>query len=374
MHPDLPAVRLLAAVATRADDAILRDRRRSVTDDARLLEIAGKLGMTIALDAAAEALDFPTAVRQRLVASSMLVALARDASLRLLDELRDAGVPAERAIVIKGGALALAFPSTANRAVCDADVVVPTVDVAAWLEAATRIGAHVEETAGYEAAHFTRDRGMIELHLALPGFAGNDAGPGWDALCPRAVAIAGQPWLMPEAPVAREIAVQHFLFHHGGEAGHALRTLQDLSLLEDRGEGDGLSWDNPAVARATTRLRSIALAIRDGRDDDPEAAAFLGGLTSILDETTGRSFAEESREWLEQKPGALGKAALLARRLVPRVSEMRHSPDDTRLTVAARYVTRPFELIRKYRAAKQADRARGSAVAEWKAEVARLAR
>lgn len=372
MHPDLAAVRLLAAVACRASDAVVRARRAEVADEARLLEVAAKLGVTLALDAAAASLALTIESRRRLVASAMLSALSRDASLRILADLRDAGAPAERAIVIKGGALALAFPATANRVVCDVDVVVPRADVAAWLAAATSIGARVEETAGYEAAHITRDRGMIELHLALPGFAGNDEGPDWEAIRERATAIPDQPWQMPDAPVAREIAVQHFLFHHGGQAGHALRTLQDLSLLEGRGEGAGLAWENPAVSRATARMQGIALAIRDGRDDDAEAAAFLAGLATVLDEASGRSFAEESRHWIEQKPGTLGKAALLARRLVPPVSEMRQSPDDSGPTLVRRYLGRPFALLRKYVAARRIDRDRATTIATWRDEVERL--
>ncbi len=374
MSHDLSAVRLLAAVACRAGDEVVDARRAAVTDEPRLIEIAGMLGLTLALDAKAEALNLALPARRHLVASAMVVSLARDAALRLLADLHAAGVPSGRAVVIKGGALSLAWPALAHRVVSDVDVVVPQDDVEPWLQAAARLGAQVTRTIGYEAAYFTRDRGMLELHLALPGFAGNDAGPDWTALHPRSTPIAGQPWLMPVAPVAREIAVQHFLFHHGGEAAHALRTIQDLSLLEDSGEGPGLDWGTPAVARATERMRHIARSIRAGHDDDAAASDFLVGLTSILGETTARSFAEESRQWIQTKPGLSGKLALLARRLIPPVSEMRKAPDESRLTIATRYARRPLELIRKYRAAAHTDRRRTAALRQWREEVARLGR
>jgi hypothetical protein len=371
---DLGVVRLLAAVACRAGEGELRARRAGVSDEARLLEVAGLLGMSIALDAAAGVLDLAVESRRRLVASSMVSSISRDASLRLLSTLHDAGVPSNRAIVIKGGAMTLTHPATAHRIVADLDVVVPHSDVAAWLDAAARAGMHVHETSGYEAAHIKGDRGMIELHLALPGFAGNDAGPGWEALHPRSRPVEGEPWRVPEPPVSREIAAQHFLFHHFGEASHALRTLQDLSLIEGDGEGEGLDWGTPAVARATARLRDVARAIRDGRDADAEPNAFLSSLASILGEPTGRSFAEESRHWVEQRSGALAKVALLARRLVPPVREIRRTPDDSALTIATRYARRPFELLAKYRAAARADRARTAALAGWREEVERLGR
>jgi len=374
MHPSLPSVRPVAAIACRASEAVVRARRAEVEDEARLLAVAGSLGMTLALDARAGELDLTVDTRRRLAATSMLVSLGRDTSLRMLAALHDAGVPSSRAIVIKGGAIALARPSDAHRAVADVDVVVAESDVTAWLEAAVRIGMSVRRTTGYEVAYITRERGLIELHIALPGFAGNDAGPGWESIHPRAHHPEGQPWLVPDPPIAREIAVQHFLFHHGGEAGHALRTLQDLTLLDDGGEGDGLDWGNPAVARATARMREIARAIRDGRDGDPAADAFLSNLATIVGEQTFRSFAEESRHWIVQKQGAWARIALLARRLAPPVGEMRRAPDDTRLTIAARYARRPFDLLGKYRAASRADRARGNALGQWRAEIERLAK
>jgi hypothetical protein len=330
--------------------------------------------MTLALDASAESLALAVDTRRRLVAGSMIASLARDGSLLLLGALDDAGVPSSRAIVIKGGALALARPADAHRAIADVDVVVPAADVAAWIDAAERAGISVRRTTGYEVAYLTRDRGMIELHLALPGFAGNDAGPGWEALHPHTHRVAGTPWHVPDAPVAREIAVQHFLFHHGGEAAHALRTLQDLTLLEDGGEGEGLDWGTAAVARATTRMREIARAIHDGRDRDPAADDFLSNLATILGEQSSRSFAEESRHWIEQQHGAVARLKLLARRLVPPVGEMRRAPDDTALTLAARYARRPFDLLGKYRAASRIDRTRGDAIAQWRAEIERLVR
>jgi hypothetical protein len=367
-------VRLVAAIACRAADDVVRARRGEVDDEAQLLEIAGQLGMTLALDAAAGSLDLAVDTRRRLAATSMLVALGRDTSLRLLAELHEAAVPSGRAIVVKGGALALAMPGTAHRAVSDVDVVVAEADVPAWLESATRIGMNVRLTTGYEVAYLTRDRGMVELHVALPGFAGNDRGPGWEALHPRSHQVEGHPWLVPDAPVAREIAVQHFLFHHGGEAAHALRTLQDLTLLEDGGEGEGLDWGAPAVARATARLREIARAIHEGRDGDPAAEAFLSNLATIAGKQSSRSFAEESRHWIETQHGIGGRLALLARRLVPPLSEMRHAPGDGALTIAARYARRPYDLLGKYRAAARADRARGEAIGQWRAEIERLAR
>ncbi|MFA6959059.1 MAG: nucleotidyltransferase family protein [Thermoanaerobaculia bacterium] len=374
MHPSLPAVRLLAAVACGADAATVGERREEATDEARLLQVAGALGMTLALDAVAESLGLAVDTRRRLVAGSMVVALARDNALHLLGALHDAGVPSSRAVVIKGGAVALAMPAEAHRAMCDVDVVVPDADVPAWIAAAERVGINARRTTGYEVAYLTRDRGMIELHLALPGFAGNDAGPNWDALHRRAHRVEGGSWLVPDAPVAREIAVQHFLFHHGGEAGHALRTLQDLTLLDDGGEGDGLEWGNPAVARATARMREIARAIREGRDSDPDADAFLSSLATILGEQSSRSFAEESRHWIEQQRGAVARLRLLARRVAPPVSEMRKAPDDSTLTIAVRYARRPFDLLGKYRAAARADKGRGDAITGWRAEIERLGR
>ncbi|MBI2212264.1 MAG: nucleotidyltransferase family protein [Acidobacteria bacterium] len=373
MHPDLPAVRLLAAIACGAGKAQLRARREAVSDEGRLLEIASMLGISIALDVAADALDLAVDSRRRLAASAMVSAIARDASLRLLASLHAGGAPSERAIVIKGGAMALTHRGTANRVVSDLDVVVPRSDVPVWLDVAARCGASVHETSGYEAAHIARERGMIELHLALPGFAGNDAGPGWELLRTRARPVEGGPWLVPEAPAAREIAVQHFLFHHFGESSHALRALQDLTLLEEDGEGEGLDWGGPPVARATTRLREIARSIRTGRDDD-EPLAFLSGLAGVLGGATARSFAEESRHWVGQRAGAKAKIALLFRRLVPPLREMRRSPGESALTVAARYARRPFELVAKYRATARSDHERTSALAGWREEVERLGR
>lgn len=374
MHPSLPAVRLVAAIACRASDEIVRARHAEVADHALLLDIAGKLGMTLALDARADDLELSVDMRRRLVASAMLTGVRRDASLRMLEALHDAAVPSERAIVIKGGAFALMWPAHAYRTITDVDVVIPEADVGAWLDGAATIGVDAHRTRGYEAAHLTCDRGMIELHLALPGFAGNDEGPGWEALHARSRTLEGQPWRVPIASVAREIAVQHFLFHHGGEAGHALRTLQDLTLLEDDAEGDGLDWGTSAVARATTRMREIARSIRDGRDAEPAPATFLAGLTTILGEQSSRSFAEESRHWIGQQPGTFARLALLARRLVPPLGEMRHTPDDSAVAIAARYARRPFELLGRYRTAAKLDRTRSDAVAQWRSELERLAR
>lgn len=371
MNADLAVVRLLAAVACRAPESRLRALRAEVADEDRLLELAGALGLTIALDAAADALALGQTTRRRLVASSMMTALQRDAALRLLDSLHEAGAPSSRAIVIKGGAMTLLHPAEAHRASCDVDVVVPRADVTAWLEAAARAGASVKETSGYEAAHLSRDRGMVELHVALPGFAGNDAGPSWEALRARSGPLAGRPWLVPSAAASREIAVQHFLFHHGGEAGHALRTLQDLALVDADGEGDGIDWGTPAVARATEGMRAIARAIRDGDDDDREARSFLTSLALVAGEHTSRSFAEESKHWIDAQPGVAGKLALLARRLAPPLRDVRREGDSP-LTVALRYARRPFDLAAKYRAAARRDRERAATLGAWRDEIERL--
>lgn len=353
------AYSFLVAATARAPEKVLLSRWARIEAEGieDLLWLAGSLAVTPVLgrfiQAHSSRLQPP--VMRRLTAAALMARSRGAISLALLQRIaaQDCMSDSEN-IVIKGGGLTLAGLTDRDRYFVDIDVVIDRETLDRWREAASLCGASWQSGApgGYEVAYISADHSLIELHVALPGRAGSEHGPSYDALRKHARAVSPR-ILVPSAAVSREVAVQHFVAHHNGEPGHALRTIQDLVALESEGEGDGLNWDDEEIGAAVTRFRRIARAATAGNEEeDEEAAPFFDGLFRLV--LTERPAAEASftdavDHWLETTSmSGRSRFVLLVGRIFPPPAQMRRSEDEHAAITAGRYVSRPAHLFGRY--------------------------
>ncbi len=371
---DARCVRFLAALACRAPDAMLCEEwaRLGELQGSRLPALASRFGVSSALlELLARAMpDSPHTMR--IAASALVSSQPGDQAMSLLGRMMDDPAVRETApVVVKGAALRILGLEGDERAFVDVDIVLDSSRLDVWHRAAEAIGAGWEAASGYESAHVSSGMGMIEIHGALPGFFGNEPGPAAVDLVsfrvetswPGLFALGGQP--------AREVCVQHFVFHHDGEPLHALRALQDLAALEGAGEGTGLDWGDrgESVRRATSRLRTLACAFRDGARTD-ELDRFVEALASVavLDDPID-GFSREIDRWIDGRAASGGsRARLVVRRMFPPLGEMRRSEGEPMPVTLMRYLWRPPALAYRYlrdRFALRRDRATRQRIEEW---------
>jgi hypothetical protein len=259
---------------------------------------------------------------------------------------------------VKGAALTLAgYYAWGERYMTDADLLVPEQSLGDW-EGAVRdlgLGWLRRPSDHYEAATVSDGATLLEVHIALPGKGGKSRGPSYEEVLPRTdtpdpkTGIEGV--RTPNASASREIAVDHFVFHHAGDPFYALRTLQDLVRLESGPEGPGLPWDPPPPTRATDSLRRIARAARAGQEDeDDEAREFFAAVSELVESAdAGRSFADDVDIWLRSERAAGGsRLALLRRRLFPPLEEVRRSADEAAVATAVSYLSRAAWMPVRY--------------------------
>jgi hypothetical protein len=362
-------VSFLARLACGAPPTSLRDAwERASAEEGALAELAARFGLANALGVFVSryAPEHPQA--RALVAASLVEIQQRRASLDLLQRL--AAHPATSgsgAVVIKGAALALQGLVGDERSFADADVTVEPRRLEAWAAAAADLGAVWQPQHGYEAAHVKSGAGLVEIHSALPGFFGTEAGPDAAELSRFRVPTSVPGLFALAAPAAREVCVQHFVFHHDGSPLHALRALLDLCALEGAGEGDGLSWGGRAeeVRRATRHLRTVARAFRE--DVAPALQAeFTRTLAGVADRPPA-GFAGEVDRWISgEAESGRSWAALLMRRLFPPFTEMRGASDRMRVVTLGRYLARPPALLYRYLRDGRAVASESGSTAAWR--------
>ena len=340
--------------------ARFRAARRAGSADATL-RLAARFGLAPELGRFCSGLppgDIDSVVR--IAVAEGLAAKARSlACLRLL--ARVVATPACAAsspIAFKGAALALAgYYAWGERYMTDADLLVPRQSLGDW-EAAVRdrgLGWLRRPSDHYEGAIVSDGATRLEVHVALPGKGGRSRGPSYEQVLPHTVPPDPRTGIegvrTPDASVSREIAVDHFVFHHGGDPFWALRTLQDLIRLESGPEGPGLPWDPPSPTRAAGRLRRIARAARAGQEDeDDEAREFFAAVSGLVESAdAGRSFADDVDLWLHSERASGGhRLALLGRRLFPPLEEVRRSADEAAVVTAASYLSRAARMSVRY--------------------------
>ncbi len=263
-------------------------------------------------------------------------------------------------IVIKGAGLVLAGLTTPReRSFADVDILVPSSALAAWEKAALRTGTTFKPGAGgYEQGYISDRNALVEIHVALPGSAGGEFGPSYEEVAASARVAAGEfgslGFRVPDSTSFREIAVHHFLHHHGGDPLHALRTLQDLACLEDAGIGPGLDWKQEVLSSEVSWLTRIARDLGAGEgaaDSTDEAIRFLRQLAAVgeFGSEPFVSFAGEVDRWLAAAPaGGGGQTGLLLRRLFPPREQLGATPGEPAWRTALRYAARPWMLARSY--------------------------
>lgn len=357
------SIRYLAALACGASPDI--SGLRDVPID-ELTDLAARLGLLSLLGDALADSGHPEA--RRVVVASLVLASRRERLFGLLDRLRENGARG-RPIVVKGGGL-VSGGFLVHRDMVDLDALVAEADVDSWREAAARVGGEWHPGRGYEAGAITHPDGMIEVHMALPGFVGHEAGPGYMAVATHAIASSSMPdILVPLPQAAREITVQHFVFHHAGETGHALRVLQDLGSLEREPDGEGLDWGRTSVHDATSNLRAIVRQIAAGHLDTSPAGDYLRALAGAIETGAHKTFADDVERWIGDKPGLAAKAGLIVRRIFPPAGQMRESVDESPIRTVLRYLTRPFRLATRFlRTRKPAN----SAASRWRERIESL--
>jgi hypothetical protein len=297
----------------------------------------------------------------RLVVAGMTAKARSSAQIDLLGRLASCPEIRETApIVIKGAGLVLAGLTTpGERSFVDADVLVPASALAAWEKAALRSGATFKAgTGGYEQGYVSDRNALIELHIALPGAAGSELGPSYDMVAVSSRAAHGEfgsfGFRVPDPTSFREIAVHHFIHHHGGDPLHALRTLQDLACLQNAGTCSGLDWKRDALSSEVLWLARIARELGAGAGtagSADEAARFLRQLADVgeFGETSFLSFAGEVDRWLSVAPErGGGKPGLILRRLFPPREQLGAPPGESAWRTTLRYAARPWTLARRY--------------------------
>lgn len=255
---------------------------------------------------------------RRAVASGLLAEERTRASLGLLGDM--ARLAGTEAIAVKGSALAIAGLSHGEREFSDVDLLIPERDLGEWIGAAREAGAQVEPChEAHELGYARRGQAMVELHAALPAAIGKDRGPGYDEVCARASEAA--PGYSGVRPVlgraAREIAVHHFVFHHGGDPAHAFRVLQDLARLGDSGEG--LRWGAHEPGSALAHLSMLVSALKCGTET-PQVTEFLRRFSDVrnLEASPSSDFADVVDRWLALRNEAgEGRLSFILGRLFP---------------------------------------------------------
>lgn len=392
-HPEYrargPVLSFLASLACRAPrEALLGDFEealRSSTPD-QIVQMAGRFGLASSLGTFVGGL--PTTLPRSDMRAFVIEGLRAEARSRQLIQLlarlaEQPEVHETDPIAIKGAAFVLAgFTIAAERTFVDIDLLVAPPTIACWQAAATRIGAAFRPGSGYEEGYISHGSALVELHIALPGRAGREHGPTYEEVLacsePARVDSCVPGVRIPRPGVLREISVHHFLHHHGGEPGHALRTLQDLSCLLDQPEQTGLEWINPhspTVSREVAWLSGIARSLAGGSHDDPLSQEFVSRLSSVAVGGSFLTFADEVDRWLITTPeGSKGRARLFLRRLFPPTAELGAAPNESAWRIALRRMARPWTLLGKYsrgRFERFRNREETARAREWRAFLAR---
>jgi len=347
VRADPAVLRCLATLACDGPDALAALRWRSARAAAGgegVLECAQALRVVSPLASFVTRTDEPQTDARAIVAAGLLDRARGQAALALLRRvLTDPAVAAARPIVIKGAALVLAGVHGGDRALSDADLVVPADAVDAVAAVARRLGAtwHGRAPGGYEAGVITDGDAMVDVHVGLSQGGGRGVVTSHADLALRCVSLPASAGLagvlVPDAAMARALAIDHFARRHEGEPSHALRTLQDLARLVE-------------PAAPATRLERVALAFRTGRDEtDAEASAFIAGLGRVvaLDVPQAVRWTRFVERWIEEAVAAGPRALwrLVRARVVPPLDEMRRDADEPRARTALRYLARPPRLL-----------------------------
>lgn len=311
---DLGALDFLFDLACRAPDERLRGDWRRLRAAGRVKEIrtlAGRNGLVSALAAFAERLppeDIDSDARQ-VVAGGIQAQHGVSTVIELLSRLHATPELANRtSIAIKGVALILDGLYERERDVCDADVLVRHSDLDCWRLAARRLGVEFRAIEGeaHELAYIAAGNALVELHAALPATVAFERGPGFDAVSaharPPRAASTPPGLLVITGEAAAEISVHHFVFHHGGQPIHALRTIQDLRVLGFANpSSDLLPWGAPSPRHAVVRLSALAHSFASGASPIPAARAeFITRLAKVqaLPDSPELAFTDDVRRWI----------------------------------------------------------------------------
>jgi hypothetical protein len=384
-----PVLSFLASLACRAPrEALLgafEEAMGSSSPD-QMVQMACRFGLASSLGtfAGGPSASLPRSEMRVFVIEGLRAEARTRQQLRLLARLAEQPeVHGTDPIAIKGAALVLAGLTTAaERNFVDVDLLVAPAAVAAWQAAAARIGAAFRPAFSYERGYISHGSALVELHVALPGRAGSEHGPTYEKVlaCSEPARVdSGVPGVrIPRPGVLREISIHHFLHHHGGEPGHALRTLQDLACLLDQPEQAGLAWVHPGssiVSREVAWLSGIARSLADGSHDHPLSQEFVSRLSAVAGGRSLLTFADEVDRWLMTAPeGPKGRARLFLRRLFPPTADLGAAPDESAWRIAVRRLARPWSLLGKYSRARLEnfrDRERTTSAREWRVFLAR---
>ncbi|MGH9023120.1 MAG: nucleotidyltransferase family protein [Acidimicrobiia bacterium] len=372
-----PEGRFLAALAVGAAPETLRALWGGLEVSRRtqgILPMAARAGLLPSLGRFAARYAPADAATVKWVALGVVAEARTRACLELLERVATrAEVRTTTPVAIKGAGMTLAgYYEPGERYAADADLVVPPESLPDWERAAVRAGATWSVLAcdGYQAATISDGRAVVDLHVALAGEAGRLPGVGHRALLPSTLpsdpAHGVEGVRTPTPAAAREITVQHFVFHHRGSETHGFRTLQDLARLETGGSVakalPGLDWEGSSPAPATALLARVAKRLEQGADEnDPECRMFLGLLVAALEgeEPTSPTYAEDVGDILkaEGARGGGGRLGPLFRHLFPPPDQIRATPQEPVLATALRYAARPFLLCLRYATSRRASHA-----------------
>jgi hypothetical protein len=389
--PVTPALRWVLARAYAASDTALAETEGDAAADlalrfglaARLAarQSAGRLIGELGAEAAGKI------KRQR--------ALAAAQEMRLVEALTEVdGAAGDLSVPyapLKGQALVLGgFAPEGGRPSADLDLLVPEGKLDVLQKELLRRGLEVAGEAYEHQAPALRHRsgGVVELHRMVPGVrleakksATFEALAAAGLLGPPTGSMRFRPCGDLRLP-RRELLAAHALVH--GIAQHGLAPaafpgflfLADLVDLAFRGSGGRatLATIGPWIAKdvsfeeAEAALSlATALAAADARLFDPPRTParllldhFHAGLTEPRYATSLKTRLVEHP--LSDRPQPLAKAGLLAKTLVPaRQKGIGDSaPGESWIAYLGRLGARPFELVRRWRAARAAGRSRSS--------------
>ncbi|MGH9317193.1 MAG: nucleotidyltransferase family protein [Thermoanaerobaculia bacterium] len=365
--------RFLAALAVGAAPETLRALWGGLEVSRRtqgILPMAARAGLLPSLGRFAARYAPADVATVKWVALGVAAEARTRACLELLERVATrAEVRESTPVAIKGAGMTLAgYYEPGERYSADADLVVPPESLPDWGRAAVRAGATCSVLAcdGYEAATISDGRAVVDLHVALAGEAGRLPGVGHGALLastlPPDPAHGIEGVRTPAPAAAREITVQHFVFHHQGSETHGFRTLQDLARLERdepvAEELPALVWEGSSPAPATALLTRVAKRLKQGAgENDPECRMFLGLLLCALagEEPTSPTYAEDVNRILnaEGDRGGVRSFRVLLRHLFPPPDRIRVRPQEPILATALRYTARPFVLALRYAASRR---------------------
>jgi hypothetical protein len=245
----------------------------------------------------------------------------------VLDAAMSPGDPP--AVLVKGAALLSAgLYESGERDFVDADLVIPPDSAERFAGLLRDAGVRYEPYSrpNYEVGVATDGgRGAVEIHVALAGDAGGEAGPSYDTVASRSSAADPASGLrnirVLRGQAARELAAHHFVAHHAGAPENALRSLQDLSRLEgdDEEAVQGLPWRRAEHVRAlTSGLREVAAELRSGAvAEGGRAAAYLERLSEALaiPYNGDEAFASEVDRWVALHSGWWNRTRFVAGRM-----------------------------------------------------------